>query len=154
MKNVIKSLKVLICSIFITLCITGAKVGGKDNKNETQIVQSSKKGKEKKKLIIENGILKEVDNDYQLKKSAGRKIGGTLTGTTYERHLKSTSIWLDNFEKKNHLYTEKLKLTKTPIIKEKKNDKNEKKINKKEFEIIFFSKIKNIIFTNFKKPKK
>lgn len=75
-------------------------------------------------VVLEFEELQEEKSTIQkkfTKLEVGKKIGGTLTGHTYESYMRKTSSWLENYEKENRLKELKgkpVKITKFTFEKE------------------------------------
>lgn len=132
--------------ISLTLNVSTIKADEKNIETRTQTIVCTKK---RNKKFIQ--FFKKDPMDSEINKVKGQKIGGILTGTTYEKYKNSTFIWLDEYGKNNRLILSKVKTVNIPpkinsimtTFDEKKNN-NHNKIKE-----LFSIKIIEIIFNSY-----
>lgn len=132
--------------ISLTLNVSTIKADEKNIETRTQTIVCTKK---RNKKFIQ--FFKKDLKDSEINKVKGQKIGGILTGTTYEKYKNSTFIWLDEYGKNNRLILSKVKTVNIPpkinsimtTFDEKKNN-NHNKIKE-----LFSIKIIEIIFNSY-----
>jgi hypothetical protein len=130
----------------LTLNVSSIKADEKNIQIQTQTIICRKKPNKKFIQFFKKDLM-----DSEINKVKGKKIGGILTGTTYEKYKNSTFIWLDEYGKNNKLILSKVKNVNIPpkinsvitTFDEKKNN-NDNKIKE-----LFSIKISEIIFNSY-----
>lgn len=115
-KKIFQNLKKILCSFFICFSLNFRSVKATENNMTCETITIRCPERMFKRRFFRIRINKNQNNlqeDFESKNVKGKRVGGYLTGTTYEKFQKQTLLWLDDYEKKNKILTK----SKVPIVK-------------------------------------
>ena len=145
-KKIFQKLKKILCYFFIcfSLNFRGVKAIENNITYQTTTIRCPGSMFERRLFRIRNNKNKKnLDDDIEIKTIKGKRLGGVLSGTTYEKFQKNTLVWLDDFGKNEKLILSKVKSLNVPPKIESINTnfgmiKKENDTKMKEF---FFAKV-------------
>ena len=145
-KKIFQKLKKILCYFFICFSLNFRSVKATENNitYQTTTIRCPGSMFERRLFRIRNNKNKKnLDDDIEIKTIKGKRLGGVLSGTTYEKFQKNTLVWLDDFGKNEKLILSKVKSVNVPPKIESINTnfgmiKKENDTKMKEF---FFAKV-------------
>ena len=145
-KKIFQKLKKILCYFFICFSLNFRSVKATENNitYQTTTIRCPGSMFERRLFRIRNNKnQKNLDEDIEIKTIKGKRLGGVLSGTTYEKFQKNTLVWLDDFRKNEKLILSKVKSVNVPPKIESINTnfgmiKKENDTKMKEF---FFAKV-------------
>lgn len=146
-KKIFEKLKKILGCFFIcfSLNFRGVKATENNMTCETITIRCPERRFKRRLFSIRtNKNQNNLEEDIEIKTIKGKRLGGILSGTTYEKFQKNTLVWLDDFGKNEKLILSKVQSVNIPpkiksistnfsIIK----NENDKKIKEFFFAIIF-----------------
>ncbi len=155
-KKIFQKLKKFFCYFFICFSLNFRSVKATENNITYQTTIIRCPGSMFKRRLFRirtNKNQNNIDEHVEIKTIKGKRLGGILSGTTYEKFQKHTLVWLDDFGKNEKLILSKVQSVNIPPKIESISTKFSiiKKENDKKIKEFFFRKVFEKICDNFQK---